>query len=322
MTISALTWTEFFGGIFLLFLGGELLVRGAVAFAKKLGVSPLLIGATFVAFGTSAPELVVSIGAAARGVVDIAIGNVLGSNLANLLLILGVTAALRPIVVGPKVVRRDSITLLVSTAAVTGLAFADIIPRYAGAIMILLLVCHVGYGYWKERREATLKASDINDYLENRSSDINTKPLWVSSCFLIIGITGVIFGAHFLVESGTTMARAVGISEAVIGLTVVALGTSLPELATSVISAIKRHGDVALGNILGSSLFNLLGILGAVVLVHPAPIPDVIANLDIWVLLGITCLVLIPVLIGWRLGRVAGGILLFLYVLYIVHHFI
>jgi cation:H+ antiporter len=144
----------------------------------------------------------------------------------------------------------------------------------------------------------------------------------MASVYLLFGIVGVVAGAHFLVESGTTIARAAGISEAVIGLTIVALGTSLPELATSVVAAIRRHGDVALGNVLGSSLFNILGIFGVVAIVKPIEIPAEIANFDVWVLLGVTALILLPVLAGWRLGRLAGALLLALYTAYILLHYL
>ncbi|MBJ26789.1 MAG: sodium:calcium antiporter [Rhodospirillaceae bacterium] len=321
MTIDVLTWVALFGGMLLLFFGGEILVRGAVGLAQKLGVSPLLIGATVVAFGTSAPELVVSIDAAIQGVVDVAIGNVFGSNLANLLLILGISVALTPIIVEPKFVRRDSAALLLTTIAVVGLAFLMEIPWYLGLIMILVLIAHVTYGYWKERNLKSHKVSIPTDLYQNLNVEYKEKPIWLSSFYLFLGILGVIFGAHFLVDSGTNIARAVGISEAVIGLTVVALGTSLPELATSIMAAIKRHGDVALGNILGSSLFNILGILGAVALVRPAPIPQEIVSLDLWILLGVTLIVFLPVYVGWRLGRFFGILLLILYIAYIVHHF-
>ena len=320
MTIDVLTWVALFGGMLLLFFGGEILVRGAVGLAQKLGVSPLLIGATVVAFGTSAPELVVSIDAAIQGVVDVAIGNVFGSNLANLLLILGISVALTPIIVEPNFVRRDSAALLLTTIAVVGLAFLMEIPWYLGLIMILVLIAHVTYGYWKERNLKSHKVSIPTDLYQNLNVEYKEKPIWLSSFYLFLGILGVIFGAHFLVDSGTNIARAVGISEAVIGLTVVALGTSLPELATSIMAAIKRHGDVALGNILGSSLFNILGILGAVALVRPAPIPQEIVSLDLWILLGVTLIVFLPVYVGWRLGRFFGILLLILYIAYIVHH--
>ena len=167
MTIDVLTWVALFGGMLLLFFGGEILVRGAVGLAQKLGVSPLLIGATVVAFGTSAPELVVSIDAAIQGVVDVAIGNVFGSNLANLLLILGISVALTPIIVEPKFVRRDSAALLLTTIAVVGLAFLMEIPWYLGLIMILVLIAHVTYGYWKERNLKSHKVSIPTDLYQN-----------------------------------------------------------------------------------------------------------------------------------------------------------
>ena len=322
MSIDLITWVSFFGGLILLFVGGEVLVRGSVAVAKKFGVSPLLIGATVVAFGTSMPELVVSVGAAARGVVDIAIGNVLGSNLANLLLILGVTATLFPVVVERQVVSRDGFALALATIVVVGLAFVGIIPRYVGALMILTLIIFVLYGYWSERKKYIVSSENLSELHSNENYRIFKKQQgWHSYAFILTGILGVVFGAHFLVESGTTMARAAGISEAVIGLTIVALGTSLPELATSIIAALKRQGEVALGNVLGSSLFNIFGILGAVALVSPAPIPEEIINFDIWVLLGVTSLVLLIVLFGRKLGRVTGVLLLIFYAVYVVYHY-
>lgn len=322
MTIGALTWVEFAAGMALLFVGGELLVRGAVSLARRFGVSPMLIGATVVAFGTSAPELVVSLQAATRGVVDIAIGNVLGSNLANMLLILGVTITIAPIMADRAAVRRDALTLGVATMLVVGLAYAGLVPRFAGVLMLAALLGHVIYGYWSERRRMSAAAEAALHIREADEAEGTPQPMGMASVYLLFGIVGVVAGAHFLVESGTTIARAAGISEAVIGLTIVALGTSLPELATSVVAAIRRHGDVALGNVLGSSLFNILGIFGVVAIVKPIEIPAEIANFDVWVLLGVTALILLPVLAGWRLGRLAGALLLALYTAYILLHYL
>tara|TARA_Y100001970_G_scaffold172406_1_gene210733 strand:- start:929 stop:1897 length:969 start_codon:yes stop_codon:yes gene_type:complete len=322
MSINALTWGEFFGGIILLFVGGEILVRGSVMIARKMGVSPLLIGATVVAFGTSAPELVVSISAAAQGVVDIAIGNVLGSNLANLLLILGITVILCPIFVNRRSVSRELLSLGLATCLVTGLAFIDILPRYAGILMVLALSGYVAYSYWSESSKQSIGSGYKQDTYSRNIVEQTKGSFWFGGALLVSGIAGVVIGAYFLVESGTTIARAAGISEAVIGLTVVAFGTSLPELVTSLVAAIKRHGDVALGNILGSSLFNILGILGAVAIVQPAPIPSEIRDLDVWVVLGATTLVLLIIFSGWRLGRVIGLFLIAIYSLYVIHHYV
>lgn len=293
-------------GLALLLAGGEALVRGAVAIADKLGIPPLIVGLTIVALGTSAPELTVAIEAALSGVPDIVTGSVVGSNIANILLVLGAAAVVQPIRASAKVVHRDGVLLLIATSALAGLALVGVITTYVGIVMILCFAAYTAYSYWSERVEARrlardtaaeLAAGEIEDY-----KGIPTK-LWVSVPIFIAGCAAVIFGAQLLVEAAVNIARALGVSDAVIGLTMIAIGTSLPELAISIIAALRGHSDVALGNVIGSNLSNILVILGVTSLFGPIPVGGQIPYFDIWIMLGAT-VVLIPVLVsGWSISR-------------------
>ncbi len=309
--LDALTIVKLVAGFVLLFLGGEVLVRGSVSLARRLGVSPFLIGATVIAFGTSAPELVVSLKAAFDDAMGIALGNIVGSNIANLLLILGMSALIAPVVVNRSAVLRDGLVLAGASLLLTLFVALGEITRWQGAIMFVLLAVVIVYSYWSERRQTT-PAGDLHLREEAEVQDV-PHSVTVALLFVLAGLAGVAFGAHLLVEAAVVVARSIGMSEAVIGLTVVAVGSSLPELATSIVAAYRKHADVALGNVIGSSVFNILGILGLVSVIHPIAAPKEIAVLDIWIMLGVTALVLTPVFAGWRISRALGTIFVLLY---------
>ena len=252
-------------GLALLLAGGEALVRGAVAIAERLSIPPLIVGLTIVALGTSAPELTVSIQAALRGVPDIVTGSVVGSNIANILLVLGATALIQPIRASKRIVHRDGMLLLVATSVLVGLSMLGVIHPGTGVVMVLVFGAYTAFSYWSERVEARrlardtaaeLAAGEIEEY-----KGISTR-LWVSIPIFVAGCAAVVFGAQLLVDAAVNIARGLGVSEAVIGLTMIAIGTSLPELAISVIAAKRGHSDVALGNVIGSNLSNILVILG------------------------------------------------------------
>ena len=306
--LEPLTYTQLIGGFILLFLGGEGLVRGAVSLAQRLNVSPLLIGATVVAFGTSMPELVVTLQAALRGSAGIAFGNVIGSNVANLMLILGLVVAITPVQVARRTVIRDGGALIGATALLTVFIVMGTLVAWQGALMLVLLGLFTAACYWHERRLGT--GGGIRHRHEAGERQHSPWPIWLAALVALLGLAGVSFGAHLMVGAATIIARGLGITETVIGITVVAVGTSLPELATTVVAAYRKHADVALGNVLGSSLFNILAILGVVTVVTPLPVPDEILQLDIWVLAGITVLVIALALAGVRLGRPFGVLLL------------
>jgi cation:H+ antiporter len=301
-------------GLVLLFAGGEGLVRGSVSIAGRLGVSPLVIGLTLVGFGTSAPELVTSLQAALAGRPGIAVGNVVGSNIANLLLILGVSAALASIAVARAALKRDGTMLVVATLAVGALLVLDLLTRWTGLAMLAALLGYVVYVYLAERRHADASAA-----LHAREAEAVRPHGWgLAAAFALGGLIGVVGGAWLLVEGAVALAQRAGVSETVIGLTVVAVGTSLPELATSAIAARRGQGDVAFGNLVGSNLFNLLGILGITALVAPIPVPPEIVRLDVWAMGAATAVALALGVTGQRVGRREGALLVALYAGYVV----
>jgi cation:H+ antiporter len=300
-------YVELIAGLVLLVVGGDLLVRGAANTARHLGVSPLLIGLTLVGFGTSTPELVTSVEAALLNSPGIAIGNVVGSNIANILLILGVSAVLSPLATPNNGFRRDSIMLVVSTLACAVVVLAGYLDRLSGAILIAMLASYVIYSYFNERASFTAEDTPQDKPLA----------LWLSIVFAIGGLVVVILGARLLVYGAIHLAQAAGISETIIGLTIVAVGTSLPELITSVMAAIRKQSDIAFGNIVGSNIYNVLGILGVTALVHPIDVPPEIINLDIWVMIAATALMLVFAATNWRVSRAEGVTFLAAYCVYI-----
>lgn len=304
------------GGFVLLFGGGEFLVRGAVSVARRFGISPLLIGMTIVAAATSAPELVVSVSAALRGSSDIAIGNVIGSNVFNILGVLGASAIITPVLVKPAALRRDMTVMIGATAALVAIALTGTIGRIPGAVLFASLVTYIVLSYRAELRSPASEPAELH---EHEAEEIKgTESVWLGVGNLATGLIALVVGSRLLIDGATEIALALGISEAVIGLTMVALGTSLPELATSVIAAFRGHADVAVGNVIGSNIFNTLGIMGATALVRPVGVAPQIAALDIWVMLGVA-LLLAPFLM-WRgrIGRFSGIAFLAIYVAYVV----
>ncbi len=308
-------------GFTLLLAGGEALVRGAVAIADRLHIPPLIVGLTIVALGTSAPELTVAIEAALSNVPDIVTGSVVGSNIANILLVLGATALVQPIRASRRVVHRDGLVLLVATSVLVALSLMGSISPVLGIVMVFAFAAYTAYSYWTERVEARrlardtaaeLAAGEIEDY-----KGVSTR-LLVSVPIFLAGCAAVVLGAQFLVEAAVNIAREIGVSEAVIGLTMIAIGTSLPELTISIIAATRGHSDVALGNVIGSNLSNILVILGITSLFGPIPISGQIPWFDVWVMLAAT-IVLIPVLVsGWSISRREATGFLVLYVSYVL----
>ena len=305
-------------GFVLLFAGGEFLVRAAVALARHLRVSRALIGLTVVAFGTSLPEAFVSLKAALIGAPSIAIGNVVGSNIANILLVAGLGSVLAAVTFRRGLLKRDSIALLVATVAFFAIAATGHIPTPIAAAFLLSLIAYVAFSYRLERKDKA-----IADLHAREAADIpDPRPPWQSLLTLVAGFAGILFGAELLIEGAVEIAKLAGVSQAVIGLTLVALGTSLPELAASAIAAWRGHGDVAMANILGSCLFNICGVLGVVGLVAPLPVVDEIIHFDNWALVGITlCFVLLTSL-GTRIPRAVGGLFLLAYAAYITLQFV
>ena len=300
------------GGLVLLALGGELLVRGAVGMAARLGISPLLAGLTIVGFGTSTPELTTSVQAALAGSPGIAIGNIVGSNTANILFILGLSAVILPLGVHPASFRRDSIALGGSALLATGAVVLGLIGLVTGLVLVAALAGYVWWAYKSESASHDAEAVRHEHEAEDRPVPPNTGPV-VLTGMIIAGLAAAIVGAGWLVDGATVLASAAGVSESVIGLTVVAVGTSLPELIACIVAVLRKHEDVALGNIVGSNIYNLCGILGLTAIIHPIEVPAEIASFDIWVMLGVTALLIVQLRSGWRLSRIEGAMMIALY---------
>ena len=317
-------------GLVLLVAGGELFVRGAVRIAERLGVSPLMIGLTLVGFGTSTPELVTSVQASLAGSPGIALGNIVGSNIANVLLILGLSALIFPIVVPSAALWRDGVVGAVAAAALLAVGLAWTLDRVAGVAFLLGLTAYLAYA-WRQESASTgdhtaafEKAQAMEEVHPGglaRHAPVLAESFWrgvpASIGFVLVGLALVVGGGALLVEGATGLARSLGVSESIIGLTIVAVGTSMPELVTSLIAAFRRHADVALGNVLGSNIYNVLGIGGATALIAPTTVPPEIAGFDMFVMLGVSLLLLALARSGWRIGRREGAVLLALYVGYI-----
>lgn len=306
-------------GIALLTVGGEALIRGSLAAAKRLGVSPLLSGLVIVGFGTSAPELVVSVNAAVEGRPDIAIGNVVGSNIGNILLILGICALISPLAVKPLALRRDAVTVVAACVLFLVLVGGSALGRVDAAIFLVALGVYLVWAYWSESFHAA-PSGELHQAEADELSTIPKSVLWTVTA-VVLGLLLLIAGSQILLIGAIGIASHFGVPEAVIGLTLVAVGTSLPELSISVIAAIRRHADVAVGNILGSNIFNLLGILGVSALLQPLPVHARILQFDQWVMLGTSLLLLLFLYTGRRLSRTEGGVLLIGYGIYVLLSF-
>jgi cation:H+ antiporter len=310
-----MTFVLLAAGLVLLLGGGEALVRGAVAVAHRLGVSPVVAGLVLVGFGTSSPELVTSLTAALSDSPAIAVGNVVGSNICNILLILGVTAALFPVDIDRRAFTRDGTVLALATAAAVGVVLLGIVPRPVGLVLVVAVIAYVVYTYREERR-----VHSPAEAVYSEEAELMTSPalgLWGGIAMALAGLVGVVVGADFLVDAATTLARAAGVSEAVIGLTIVALGTSLPELATAVMAGLKKQTEVAFGNVVGSNIFNILFILGTTATVQPIAVPAEIVRFDVWVMLAATAALFLVVRTGFRVTRREGAALLVAYAAYI-----
>jgi len=288
------------GGLAGLVIGGELLVRGAVRTAGALGVSPLIIGLTLVGFGTSTPELVTSVQAALLGSPGVAVGNIVGSNICNILLILGVAALIRPVDAEPRGLRRDGPALAAATLiGLAAILWGDL-GRVVGAGFVAALLGYLLWLYASERR----RADAANEPPPER------KGLWSGLPLTLAGLALVVIGADWLVTAAIALAQVWQVSDSLIGLTIVAVGTSLPELTASVAAAARGRGDVALGNIVGSNIFNILGILGVTALVEPLAAPAEIIAFDVWVMVAATAALILVAATGARVTRGEGALLL------------
>jgi len=285
----------------------DTLVRGSVDIARRMAIPPLLIGLTVVGFGTSTPELLVSVDAALRGVPDIALGNVIGSNIANVLLIVGLSALVWPIRVLGDTLRRDTTVMILASLLLVPVFAMGQVGRQAGLILVAGLIAYLVLAYRQAGRAAP--------------EEEGAKPpatLVVSLLWVVGGLIALMVGARFLVDGAVSIARDFGVSEAFIGLTIVAVGTSLPELATSLIAALRKQSEIAIGNIIGSNIFNILGILGVTALITPIPVAARFLRLDLPVVIAASVLLTALLLLRPTIGRWVGVLMLIAYAAYVV----
>jgi cation:H+ antiporter len=304
-------------GLLILLLAGDALVKGAVNLALRLGIPALIVSLTIVAFGTSAPELLVSVSAILEGQPGLALGNVVGSNTANVLLVLGLPAIMATMHTSEHDTRKTYVFMLAASVLFIALAFFGSFTMLSGAVLLLALSLVLADAFRdarNHRRDAAAAAACHAEEVEGADPDMPWRKI---TLFLVLGLVGLPLGANLLVVNASIIARHAGISEAVIGLTLVALGTSLPELATTIMAALRRQADVALGNVIGSNMFNLLAIIGLASFVGPIPVPAEFLRFDLWVMLAAS-LVLIPFVFFKRdINRPIGIALSALYLLYI-----
>lgn len=302
--------------------GGDILVKGAVSLAQRLGVSTLVIGLTIVAFGTSAPELVVGVDAVLEGAPTLALGNAVGSNIANILLVVGLPAMIMPVAVNAPKLGRNQIYMLGASMLLILMAFNGPITAAYGAVLVVLLLTFLFISSRKGSTpsdEQSLEDEAVH-MIEDHGIEAEAEPqaVWISIAQTVAGLAALVFGADLLVDGAVTVARSLGVSEAIIGLSLVALGTSLPELVTAFAAAVRGHSDVAIGNVVGSNIFNILGIVGVSSLVGDIPVPDSFLNMDLWVMIGASALLLPAYFAKIKIGRLYGGFLLALYIGYMV----
>ncbi len=310
-------------GLLILLLSGDSLVRGAVNMSLRLGVPALIVSLTIVAFGTSAPELLISVQAIIEGVPGLAMGNVVGSNTANILLVLGVPALMSGLSTATCDTRKSYIQMMGASVLFIILCMGGVITWIQGLVLLAALglmlssAFRVALSHRRTNHAAVANDACCDDEEEIEGADPDM-PWWKVILFLVLGLIGLPLGADLLVDASTNIARHFGVSETVIGLTLVALGTSLPELATTVMAALRNQAEVALGNVIGSNMFNLLAIIGVASLVGPIPVERGILQFDLWVMLGASVLLAPFVFLKWHMGRVWGVVLSALYVVYVL----
>ncbi|MBK1622153.1 calcium/sodium antiporter [Afifella marina] len=318
-------WGPLAGGLILLVVGGELLVRGAVRVAAGLGVSPLVIGLTLVGFGTSTPELVTSVQAALAGAPGIAYGNIVGSSIANILLIAGIAALVSPMIIASSALKRDGVVMLAVAIVFSAVAFTMPLGRVAGGLFVAALLAYIYLAFRQERAAAPAGHGAVYEksaaLQETDAALVPAQPpqtsLLVSALIAIGGLVLVVMGGRLLVDGAVALARSYAISETVIGLTIVAVGTSMPELVTSVVAGIRKQGDVAFGNIVGSNIYNILGIGGFTALASPGAVPQEIVAFDNLVMIGVSLAFVAFAWTGLRIARWEGAALLCGYVGYV-----
>jgi cation:H+ antiporter len=304
------------GGLAIMITAGEFLVKGASRIALRFKLTPLVVGLTIVSFGTSAPELFTSIQSALSGSPDMAMGNVIGSNICNLALILGLTTLLSPILINRDSIRIDWPVTMGSSVLLYLLVLENYLEKYEGILMLVVLVAYITYLIWKSRSQHNVEPEiDETDLKEaQKSSPI----FWVKDTFyILLGFVGLYYGSEWFVGGSKVLFKDLGVEERVIGIMVLALGTSLPELVTSIVAALRGNTDLAIGNLMGSNIFNILSILGITSIIKPIQISQELKEYDLLWMLGITFILLPLMLASKKMGRWQGGVLLGMYSYYI-----
>lgn len=307
-----------FAGLLLLILSAELLVRGAVGVAVKMRISPLVIGMTIVSIGTSAPELLVSIKGVLSGYPDVSVGTIVGSNISNLGLVLGITVLIFPIRINRNSIRVDWPFMMFSTILFYFFVRNGVLSFWQGLLFVIIISIFIAFLIYKSRRDGKSKITTAEVDVKETKKGATLKNI----LFIIVGMIGLYFGSGWLVDSVVQIAGDYGVSEKLISVSVVALGTSLPELVTSAVAAFRKETDISIGNLIGSNVFNLLAILGITAMIRPMSISDSINNFDIYVLLFISLALLPLMLIGKKVGFIKGLILILIYCLYIYFSFV
>lgn len=312
----------FLGGLIVLVTGANLLVRGASRLALSFGISPLVVGLTIVAFGTSAPEVAVSVGAVLDGKADIAIGNVVGSNIFNVLFILGISALIAPLVVNIQLIRQEVPIMIGASLLLLALGLDGRLSFFDGGVLLLLLLTYTVFLVVQSRRETQAAEDEYAHEVKPAAAGAWDDRVPVQLLLIGAGLAALVFGSEYLVQASVSFAQAMGVSDLIIGLTIVAAGTSMPEVATSITAAIKGERDIAVGNVVGSNTFNILGCLGLSGLVSGdlglAMAPSLLA-FDIWVMLAVALACLPVFLTGREIARWEGGVFLGYYVAYVAY---
>jgi cation:H+ antiporter len=312
----------FFGGLVLLVIGASALVRGASNLALSFGISPLVVGLTIVAFGTSAPEVAVSVGAALEGKTDIAIGNVVGSNIFNVLFILGVSALITPLIVNIQLIRQEVPIMIGASLLLLALGLDGKLSFFDGGFLFVLLIAYTVFLVVQSRRETQAAKDEFADEVKPAEAGAWDSKLPAQLALIVAGLAALVFGSDYLVQASVNFAKAMGVSDLVIGLTIVAAGTSMPEVATSITAAIKGERDIAVGNVVGSNTFNILGCLGLSGLVAGdmglAMAPSLMA-FDIWVMLAVALACLPVFMTGREIARWEGGVFVAYYAAYVAY---
>ena len=305
-------------GLVILLVAGDWMIRGAAALARHWGVPALIVGLTIVAFGTSAPELVVGVQSVMKGAGELAAGNVIGSNIANVLLALGLPALIMAIPTNMTGVARNSFIALFATVLFIALAFINSpLAAWQGGILFAGIIIYLLYMFSLARAGVHDPILDEMTEIDEGKDGLPTKA-WVSAVFVIVGIIGLVVGGKLIVDNAVLIATGLNVSETVIGLTIVAIGTSLPEIATVVVASYRGHSEVAIGNVLGSNVFNLFAVMGATALTGPVPIDERLLTFDVWVMLASSAALLLFVLRRQPIGKIMGAIFVIGYILYML----